>query len=115
VTLVGPHRDDLVFLVNGVDMTVFGSRGQQRTVALALRFAEKAFMYQQSGEMPILLLDDVISELDQNRRRFLLEAISEVQQVIITTTDLDYYDREFLDTALLWRVSAGSIASLSLS
>jgi DNA replication and repair protein RecF len=115
VTLVGPHRDDLCFLVNGVDMTIFGSRGQQRTVALALRFAETAFMYQQSGEMPILLLDDVISELDQNRRRFLLEAISKVQQVIITTTDLDYYSREFLDAALLWCVKTGTVVPLSLS
>ena len=113
VTIVGPHRDDLRFLVNGIDMTVFGSRGQQRTIALALKLAEVTLMYRQSGEMPILLLDDVISELDQGRRRFLLEEVSKAQQVFITTTDLAYYGREFLDKALLWRVSAGAIVPIA--
>ena len=64
---MGPHRDDLRFLINGIDATVYGSRGQQRTVALALKLAEVRLMHGQTGEMPVLLLDDVISELDRRR------------------------------------------------
>jgi DNA replication and repair protein RecF len=112
VTVVGPHRDDITFLVNGNDMTTYGSRGQQRTVALALKLAEVNFMEQQTGEMPVLLLDDVVSELDQQRCTFLLDTISRAQQVLITTTDLHYYCRDFTDTAILWQVIAGKLACL---
>ena len=112
VTIIGPHRDDLRFLVNGVDATVFGSRGQQRTIAVAVKLGEVAVMQQEIGETPVLLLDDVISELDQRRGRFLLEAISAAQQVLITTTDLNYYTGEFLDSAVLWRVAGGAVTPL---
>ena len=112
VTVVGPHRDDVRFLVNDVDATTFGSRGQQRTIAIALKLAELNFMHQQTGEMPILLLDDVASELDQHRCRFLLETIARAQQVLITTTDLGYYAQKFLDSAVLWRVADGSVAPI---
>ncbi len=109
VTTVGPHRDELRFLANGIDMGTFGSRGQQRTVALALKLAEVRFMAQESGETPILLLDDVMSELDRARGRYLLGAVREASQVIITTTDLSLYPGEFLEGATLWQVRAGSI------
>lgn len=112
VTIVGPHRDDLRFLVNGIDATIFGSRGQQRTVALALKLSEVELMHRQTGEMPILLLDDVISELDQRRGRFLIDTISRAQQVLITTTNLGYYTQEFLASAVLWQVVAGTVSPL---
>ena len=113
MTIVGPHRDDVRFLVNGVDATVFGSRGQQRSIAIAVKLAEVAVMKQETGETPVLLLDDVISELDGRRGRFLLEAVSPAQQVLITTTDLNYYASEFLDSAVLWRVAGGAVVPLN--
>lgn len=112
VTLLGPHRDDLRFFVNDVDMTIYGSRGQQRTVALALKLAEVAFIREQTGETPVLLLDDVISELDQRRGHFLLGAIGEAQQVFITTTTFANYPADFIERAVRWRVSRGTLAPL---
>lgn len=86
-SLVGPHRDDLTLQVNGHDLGDFGSRGQQRTVALALKVAETEHLYQQTGELPILLLDDVLSELDPRRRERVLGSIRTGQQVLITTAE----------------------------
>ena len=75
MTLTGPHRDEMRFLVDGVDMNIYGSRGQQRSTALALKLAEMELMHQQTGEQPVLLLDDVLSELDEKRRRYLISRI----------------------------------------
>jgi DNA replication and repair protein RecF len=86
MTLVGPHRDDLQLLANSIDMGVFASRGQQRTIALSLKLAEASLMQARTGDQPILLLDDVLSELDTERRCHLLEAATCYQQVFITTT-----------------------------
>jgi len=110
VTLVGPHRDDLRFLINDRDATVFASRGQQRTIVLALKLAEVQIMHGQTGEMPVLLLDDVISELDQHRAQFLLSSLSRAQQVLVTTTNLDCFSRDFLSSAVLWHIADGSVA-----
>jgi DNA replication and repair protein RecF len=110
VTTVGPHRDELRFLANGVDMGLLGSRGQQRTVALALKLAEVRFMAQETGEMPVLLLDDVMSELDRARGGYLLGALA-TGQVIITATDLRPYPTGFLDRALLWQARGGTISA----
>ncbi|MBA7594497.1 DNA replication and repair protein RecF [subsurface metagenome] len=112
MSLVGPHRDDLQFLVNGVDMNVFGSRGQQRTVALSLKLAEARFMHSKTEEHPILLLDDVLSELDSGRRNHLLESTAAYEQVVITATDLDRFAPGFLAQAALFRVNEGEIAPL---
>lgn len=112
ISIVGPHRDDMRFLVNNVDMTPYGSRGQQRTTALALKLGEVALMREQTGEMPILLLDDVISELDSHRIAFLLQTVSQAQQVFITTTDLCLYPEPFVRVAICWRVSAGAVSPL---
>ncbi len=109
MTVVGPHRDDVRFKINGADATIYGSRGQQRTVALALKLAEMALMAKETGEMPVLLLDDVLSELDGQRALFLLQAVSRAQQAILTTTDLHGYPPAFLEQAVLWRVVAGTI------
>lgn len=112
MSLVGPHRDDLAFLIGDVNMNVYGSRGQQRTIALSLKLAEARFMRSKIADEPILLLDDVLSELDAERRRQLLGSITSYQQVVITTTDLDRFDPGFLAEAALFRVSEGRIEPL---
>jgi DNA replication and repair protein RecF len=109
VSLVGPHRDELRFWVNGVDMNIYGSRGQQRTTALSLKLAEVELMTEAKKDKPVLLLDDVISELDAAHRHQLVAAIDQAQQVLMTTTDLVHYSAEFLATATLWRVCGGRI------
>lgn len=110
MSLLGPHRDELRFRVNGVDMNIYGSRGQQRTTALSLKLAEVEWLTQQRRDKPVLLLDDVISELDGPHRSQLLAAIDQAQQVLMTTTDLLHYSDEFLASATLWRVCDGRIA-----
>lgn len=109
VTVLGPHRDDLRFLLNDRDATIFASRGQQRTLVLALKLGEVELMRGQTGEMPILLLDDVISELDQHRAQFLLQNLGHTHQVLITTTNKDYFATDFLASAVLWVIHDGSI------
>src|SRR5262249_33138123 len=83
-SLVGPRRDDLTFEIEARDVATYGSRGQQRTVALALKMAEGAFIRESTGEWPVLLLDDVMSELDELRRGQVLSAVAPEQQVIMT-------------------------------
>ena len=109
VSTIGPHRDDFRFLVDGVDMNTYGSRGQQRTIALSLKLAEVELMTQERNDEPVLLLDDVASELDAARRSYLLDTIAGAQQVIMTTTDLAPYGRKFVAGATLWHVCAGRI------
>ena len=87
-TSIGPHRDDLILEVNGINLRTFGSQGQQRTGILALKLAELEFIKSETGEYPILLLDDVMSELDENRREQLLFFIKKERiQTLITATD----------------------------
>ena len=114
MSLVGPHRDDLRFVVNGFDMGVYGSRGQQRTVALCLRLAEAQFVHQRKQDWPILLLDDILSELDASRRRHVLEVAKQHQQVLITTTDLDRLTPDFLARATCLRILEGRLEPWSL-
>lgn len=113
ISLAGPHRDDLRFLTDEVDIGVYGSRGQQRTVALAIKLAEAKFMLGKTGEYPILLLDDVLSELDSRRRSHLLQSVAEYQQVLMTTTDLDDFEPGFLAQADVFTVSAGCVERLA--
>jgi len=113
MSLVGPHRDDLRFLTDEIDLGVFGSRGQQRTVALSLKLAEAKFMLSKTGDNPILLLDDVLSELDSQRRHHLLGTVARYQQVLMTTTNLDDFEPDFLKQAVLFRVDQGRIEPLS--
>lgn len=87
-TSIGPHRDDIKFTLNGDDVRVFGSQGQQRTVALSLKLAEAEIFYNKFGEYPILILDDVLSELDKKRQRKLIDAVKNMQ-TIFTATSLD--------------------------
>ena len=109
VTLIGPQRDDIHFLVNGVDMTTYGSRGQQRTTALSLQLAQHALMIDERGEEPILLLDDVMSELDNRRRTALMALIDGTGQVIITTTTWEDFPPDFLTRTHCLTVRAGQI------
>ena len=113
MSLIGPHRDELRFLAGGVDMRIYGSRGQQRTVVLAMKLAEAKLLAGETGEQPIMLLDEVMSELDEARRRYLMEAIKSSQQAILTTTHWDAYSPDFLNQATLLRVREGRIEEIS--
>ncbi len=107
MTVVGPHRDDVRFLVNDVDMTDYGSRGQQRTAALTLKLSEVALMTEKRADPPILLLDDVMSELDEARRVYMTDLLREHPQVFLTTADLEDFDPSLLAEAHLIRVEQG--------
>ena len=109
VTVVGPHRDDIQFEVEGRDASLYGSRGQQRTVVAALKLAEVEMLKANTGEDPILLLDDILSELDETRRRRVLETVLGSEQAILTTTDLDRIDEEVRSRARLIRVEGGRL------
>lgn len=113
VTLVGPHRDDLEFLVNGRLLAEFGSRGQQRTAVLALKLAEVAWMEAQTGERPVLLLDEVLAELDQSRRAFLLNSIGSAEQAILTAADPTMFTDQFLAQATRLEVAGGQVTPVS--
>ena len=89
-TSIGPHRDDIKFTLNGIDVRTYGSQGQQRTVALSLKLAEAELFNSRFGEYPVLILDDVLSELDKNRQKKLVSAV-EKMQTIFTTAMLDRY------------------------
>ncbi|HDQ7021766.1 TPA: DNA replication/repair protein RecF, partial [Escherichia coli] len=107
-TNFGPHRDDLVFYVNDKDIQKYGSQGQQRTTALSLKLAEIELMNEMVGEYPILLLDDVLSELDSSRQTHLLNAIQNKVQTFITTTSIDGVQMELLNEPLIFQVDKGS-------
>jgi DNA replication and repair protein RecF len=111
VCLLGPHRDDLGFVVNGINMLTYGSRGQQRTTALAVKLAELSFMRANTGDEPILLLDDVFSELDHLRRDYLLNQVRQYQQVFLTTTDLSGFSAEILQQAHIYHMVDGQVIS----
>jgi len=106
-TLVGPHRDDLVFELGGRDLATFASRGQQRTAILALKLAELDAVTALDGHPPLLLLDDVFSELDPDRRSHLVRRIAALPQAFVTTTTLDDLDPELRAIATAWEVRTG--------
>jgi DNA replication and repair protein RecF len=109
MTITGPHRDDLQFTINAVDAQYFGSRGQQRSVALALRLAEMRYMTNRTGEQPVLLLDEAMAELDDDRRSLLLRLMESHPQVLATTANIDAFPQEFRDRATLLHVDNGQI------
>lgn len=109
ICLLGPHRDDLEFLVNGINMLTYGSRGQQRTTALSAKLAELEYMRSNTGEEPVLLLDDVFSELDSRRRDYLLQQICQHEQVLITATDFTGFPPELLEGAHTYQIVKGSV------
>lgn len=105
---LGPHRDDIEFYINGNDARKFGSQGQQRTIALSLKFAEIRIARQILGEAPVLLLDDVLSELDPGRQRFLISEIDDVQ-LFITSAELADEVRSALQGGTLFRIEEGNV------
>jgi DNA replication and repair protein RecF len=104
-TLIGPHRDDLVFELDGRDLAGFASRGQQRTAILAFKLAELDLLTEQDGRPPLLLLDDVFSELDPERRSHLVRRIAELPQAFVTTTTLADLDPALVAAATTWEVA----------
>ena len=109
MTLIGPHRDEILFFVNGKDVQRFGSQGQQRTTALSVKLAEIDLIYSEIGEYPILLLDDVLSELDDYRQSHLLTTIQGKVQTFVTTTSVDGIDHQTLKEATTFIVKNGEM------
>lgn len=109
VTTIGPHRDELRFLDSDVDLGHYGSRGQIRTTLLALKLAEVNWMKERTGEWPVILLDEVMAELDLQRRADLLKYIGDTEQVLFTTTDLNLFPPDFARKAEVWRVEGGRV------
>ena len=109
VTTIGPHRDELRFLANDIDLADYGSRGQVRTALLSLKLAEVNWMKERTGEWPVILLDEVMAELDVNRRADLLKYIDESEQVLFTTTDLNLFSPDFVEKTEVWRVDSGRV------
>jgi DNA replication and repair protein RecF len=108
-TLVGPHRDDLLFYINDKDVQTFGSQGQQRTTALSLKLAELELIHEEVGEYPILLLDDVLSELDQSRQTQLIETFQDKVQIFITTTGIEALNMEKLQGAGIFGIRGATL------
>ena len=115
MTLTGPHRDEVLFLVGETDMRAFGSRGQQRTAVLALKMAQLDWMGQVTGESPLLLLDEVLAELDRQRREFLLDRVSGVEQALLTATDPEMFSLVFRRQATLLWVEGGIVRPYEMS
>ena len=116
VTVFGPHRDEIRFIAgtpalgtHEVDLGTYGSRGQQRTAVLSLKLAELRWMHKQTRETPVLLLDEVLAELDRDRRAYLLAQVNSVEQAILTATDPEMFSAEFLEQAAVWKVEGGIV------
>jgi len=109
ITTIGPHRDEMRFLANGIDLGVFGSRGQIRTAMLAIKMAEVAWMKEKTGHWPVLLLDEVLAELDPQRRADLLDRLAQAEQALLTTTDLDLFTPAFVQSAQQWHIHGGNL------
>ena len=105
---VGPHRDDIIFIVNDIDIRRFGSQGQQRTAALSLKLSEIELVKKSIKDTPVLLLDDVLSELDSNRQNYLLNSIGAIQ-TIITCTGLDEFVKNRFEINKIFKVVNGMI------
>ena len=108
-TSVGPHRDDISFLLGDIDIRKFGSQGQQRTAALSLKLSEIELVKKSIGDTPVLLLDDVLSELDSNRQNYLLNSIHDIQ-TIITCTGLDEFVKNKFQIHRIFQVADGHVA-----
>ncbi len=108
ITTVGPHRDDMIFMTNDIDIRKFGSQGQVRSAALSLKLSEIEIVRSRIKESPVLLLDDVLSELDSNRQNYLLNNIDDVQ-VIITCTGLDEFVNKRLQIDRVYKVVEGTV------
>ncbi|HLC02111.1 MAG TPA: DNA replication/repair protein RecF [Anaerolineales bacterium] len=109
LTLLGPHRDDITFRANGLDLRLYGSRGQNRTAMLAIKLAEIEWMRQRTGEQPVLLLDEVLAELDVERRQDLIRRVETAHQAILTAADLAMFPDSTERQTTVWHIHAGSV------
>lgn len=112
VTTIGPHRDELRVLCNGVDLTDFGSRGQIRTAILSMKLAEVDWYKQKTGEWPVLLMDEILAELDTDRRAYLLDYLDHTEQALLTTTDMNLFPHGFHEQCERWQVAQGNVNQL---
>ena len=110
MSLIGPHRDDLQFLINDVDAGMFSSRGQHRTIIISLRLAQAQLIRSRIGEDPILLLDDIFSELDGPRKEYVLSCIQSYQQVFLSATDLNTITSSGVEPSAIFQVSHGTLS-----
>jgi len=108
-TTVGPHHDDLKVLLDGREARAYSSQGQQRTAVVSLKLAEAALVARRTGERPVLLLDDVLSELDAERRTALLTHVAREGQVIITSVEAGPFPNELIANSMVWTVTKGTI------
>ena len=108
-TQAGPHRDDMIIRLGDIDLRSFGSQGQQRTAALSIKLSELALLREEKGEPPVLLLDDVLSELDQTRQRLLLQSVKGCQ-CFLTCTSLDGLQNADLGDIAIWQCRAGTLS-----
>lgn len=106
----GPHRDDIIFKINGNDAVKFASQGQQRTLVLSLKLAELDIIKEKTGFSPVLLLDDVLAELDDMRQNYLLKSIGDETQTIITSVDTLPFDKDFLEKVAIYSVKNGGLS-----
>ncbi|HYE12807.1 MAG TPA: DNA replication and repair protein RecF, partial [Patescibacteria group bacterium] len=104
----GPHRDEILFYINENEVKTYSSQGQQRTALLSLKISELKYMDNETGEMPILLLDDVFSELDTERQKYLVDFIKNIQ-TIITCTDVEYLEKLKLEGSKVYEVVEGMV------
>ncbi|PKN97264.1 MAG: hypothetical protein CVU42_16740 [Chloroflexi bacterium HGW-Chloroflexi-4] len=112
VTTVGPHRDEMRIICNGIDLTDFGSRGQLRTAILSLKLAEVDWLKAKTTQWPVLLLDETLAELDVDRRQFLMNYLEKAEQAILTTTDLNLFSTSFVEKCEQWQITSGSVSIL---
>jgi DNA replication and repair protein RecF len=109
VTTIGPHRDEMRLLSNGIDLGDFGSRGQVRTALLSLKLAEVTWIKNRTGEWPVLLLDEILAELDAQRRSDLQSFLLEYEQTMLTTTDMNLFEPQFVENGTTWHVEQGFV------
>ena len=109
LSVLGPHRDDFQFCVNDIDLSKYGSRGQNRTALLSLKLAEIQWLKERTGEWPVLLLDEVLAELDVDRRSDLLQALHDAPQSLLTSADPEMFLEQFLLSATILKVEMGTV------
>jgi DNA replication and repair protein RecF len=112
MTTTGPHRDEIRFLSNGIDLGIYGSRGQVRTAMMTMKLAEVAWMQEKTGHWPVLLLDEVLAELDEERRVDLLIRLTQSEQALLTTTDLQLFDPKLVEDWNMWELKEGVLKSI---
>ena len=109
VTFIGPHRDEIVFFSNNLDLGKYGSRGQMRTTMLTLKMTEIEWIHQTTGHMPVLLLDEVLAELDKTRRDKLTDSLKNFDQALLTTSEKEQFSDQFLSNTTTWTIHQGML------